>query len=198
MKKRFFNCLAAVLVLLLSFSVLSVRPSAKESKAPVKTSSSYDASEALKARFLNMLNHNFAYDTAFESAEDLVNCAVLAQLNLRDGKDDAYIAENYIKSYLLDMYGVEVDDFSVFNTEFPHKDGFVYIVPRGFSVFSHSNAAVAENEDGTYTVTTDVTVTGHDSDEENGKAVTMFVKSSDSKFGFYILSSNIYFDTDNA
>ena len=194
MKKRFLNCLAMVLVLLLSFSVLSVRPSAKESEAPVKTSS-YDANEALKARFLNMLNHNFAYDTAFESAEDLVNCAVLAQLNLRDG---AYIAENYIRDYLLDMYGVEIEDFSVFNTEFPHKDGFVYVVPRGFSVFSHGNAAVSENEDGTYTVTTDVTVTGHDSDTEYGKAVTMFVKSGESKFGFYILSSNIYFDTDNA
>lgn len=197
MKKRFLNCLAMVLVMLLSFSVLSVRPSAKGSEAPVK-SASYDANEALKARFLNMLNHNFAYDTAFESAEDLVNCAVLARLNLRDDKDDSYIAENYIKDYLLDMYGIEIDDFSVFNTDFPHKDGFVYIVPRGFSMFSHSNAAITENEDGTYTVTTDVTVIGHDSDEEKGKAVTMFVKSSDSKFGFCILSSNIYFDTDNA
>lgn len=197
MKKRFLNCLAMVLVMLLSFSVLSVRPSAKGSDAPVK-SASYDANEALKARFLNMLNHNFAYDTAFESAEDLVNCAVLARLNLRDDKDDPYIDENYIKDYLLDMYGIEIDDFSVFNTDFPHKDGFVYIVPRGFSVFSHSNAAITENEDGTYTVTTDVTVIGHDSDEEKGKAVTMFVKSNDSKFGFYILSSNIYFDTDNA
>ena len=197
MKKRFLNCLATILVLLLSFSVLSVRPSAKGSEAPVK-SASYDANEALKARFLNMLNHNFAYDTAFESAEDLVNCAVLARLNLRDDKDDSYIAENYIKDYLLDMYGIEIDDFSVFNTDFPHKDALVYIVPRGFSVFSHSNAAITENEDGTYTVTTDVTVIGHDSDEEKGKAVTMFVKSSDSKFGFYILSSNIYFDTDNA
>ena len=145
-----------------------------------------------------MLNHNFAYDTAFESAENLVNCAVLAQLNLRDSKNDAYIAENYIKDYLLDMYGIEIDDFSVFNTDFPHKDGFVYIVPRGFSVFSHSNAAITENEDGTYTVTTDVAVIGHDSDEEKGKAVTMFVKSNESKFGFCILSSNIYFDTDNA
>lgn len=197
MKKRFLNCLAMVLVMLLSFSVLSVRPSAKGSEAPVK-SAYYDANEALKARFLNMLNHNFAYDTAFESAEDLVNCAVLARLNLRDDKDDSYIAENYIKDYLLDMYGIEINDFSVFNTDFPHKDGFVYIVPRGFSVFSHSNAAITENEDGTYTVTTDVTVISHDSDEEKGKAVTMFVKSSDSKFGFYILSSNIYFDTDNA
>lgn len=197
MKKRFLNCLAMILVLLLSFSVLSVRPSAKESQAPVKPAS-YDANEALKARFLNMLNHNFAYDTAFESAEDLVNCAVLARLNLRDDKDDSYIAENYIKDYLLDMYGIEIDDFSVFNTDFPHKDGFVYIVPRGFSVFSHSNVAITENEDGTYTVTTDVTVISHDSDAENGKAVTMFVKSSESKFGFCILSSNIYFDTDNA
>lgn len=197
MKKRFLNCLATILVLLLSFSVLSVRPSAQESEVPFKTSS-YDANEALKARFLNMLNHNFAYDTAFESAEDLVNCAVLARLNLRDDKDDSYIAENYIKDYLLDMYGIEINDFSVFNTDFPHKDGFVYIVPRGFSVFSHSNAAITENEDGTYTVTTDVTAISHDSDAENGRAVTMFVKSSESKFGFCILSSNIYFDTDNA
>ena len=197
MKKRFLNCLATILVLLLSFSVLSVRPSAKGSEVPFKTSS-YDANEALKSRFLNMLNHNFAYDTAFESAEDLVNCAVLARLNLRDDKDDSYIAENYIKDYLLDMYGIGIDDFSVFNTDFPHKDGFVYIVPRGFSVFSHSNAAITENEDGTYTVTTDVTVISHDSDAENGRAVTMFVKSSESKFGFCILSSNIYFDTDNA
>lgn len=197
MKKRFLNCLAMALVLLLSFSALSVRPSAKESSLPEKTVS-YDEGEALKARFLNMLNHNFAYDTAFDSVGDLVNCAVLARLDLRDKENDSYIAENYIRDYLIDMYGISLEDFSDINSEFPHRDGFVYIVPCGFAVFSHNNAAVTENEDGTYTVTTDITVNSHDSDAENGKAVTMFAKSSDSKFGFYIVSSDIYFDTDNA
>ncbi|MBQ2286639.1 MAG: hypothetical protein II252_04995 [Clostridia bacterium] len=197
MKKLFLNCIALAVVLLLSFSALSVRPSAKQSSV-AKVRVAYDINEALKAKFLNMLNHNFAYDSAFESAEDLVNCAVTAQLNLREKQNDSYIAENYIKDYLLNMYGVEIEDFSDINASFPHKDGFVYIVPRGFSVFSHSNAVVAGNEDGSYTVTTDVTVNSHDSDEVNGKAVTLFVKSSESKFGFYMVSSNIYFDTDNA
>lgn len=195
MNKKYFGCIALALTLMFSFSVFAVNPPADKTVA--KTASSADKTEVLKARFLNMLNHNFAYNDAFNSVEELANCAVTAQLGKRDSTDDSYISEQYVKDYMIDMYGIAPDDFSAINAEFPQKPGYVYIIPRGFSIYRHSNAAVTLNEDGTYTVTTDVSVSSHDGESQNGKAVSLFVKNSDSHFGFYILSSNFYFNADN-
>ena len=73
MKKRFFNSAALILVLLLSFSVLSVKPSAVANTSNgIITSVSDksdlpDSSKVRQARFLNMLNHSFVYNEAFNS-----------------------------------------------------------------------------------------------------------------------------------
>ena len=92
--------------------------------------------------------------------------------------------------YLYNMYGVEVENLSSVNEGFPKKEGYVYIIPRGYTVYKHTIDSVKLNEDGSYTVTTDVIIDSHDGDEE-GKAVTLFVKNSDSRFGFNIISSDI-------
>ena len=48
-----------------------------------------------------------------------------------------------------------------------------------------------QNEDGSYTVVTDVEISSHDSDAEIAKATTLFVKNENSAFGFNIISSDI-------
>ncbi|HAL20362.1 MAG TPA: hypothetical protein DCP17_06390 [Ruminococcaceae bacterium] len=117
----------------------------------------------------------------------------MACLDMRDGD---FIAERYIKDYVFNMYGVDIEDFSGINAQFPKKEGFVYIVPRGFSVYKHSGAVISFNEDGTCTVTTVVTVNAHDGEALTGTAVTLFAKNGNSHFGYNIISSNLYFDAE--
>lgn len=197
MKKRFFNSAALILVLLLSFSVLSVKPSAVSNTSNgIITEVSHksdlpDSSKVRQARFLNMLNHNFVYNEAFNSVEDIVNASVPALLNMRDPVNESYIAESYVKDYVYNMYGVEIEDFSDINSDFAHLDGYVYIIPRGFSVFSHKIDSVSLNEDGSFTVVTSVSIDSHDGDSISCKAVSLFVKNDRSRFGYNIISSEI-------
>lgn len=197
MKKRFFNSAALILFFLLSFSVLSVKPSAVANTsngiitATSDKSNLPDSSKVLQARFLNMLNHNSVYNDNFNSVEDIVNASVPELLNMRDPVHDSYIAESYVRDYVYNMYGVEIEDFSDINSDFPHLDGYVYIIPRGFSVFSHKIDSVSLNEDGSFTVVTSVSIDSHDGDSVSRKAVSLFVKNERSQFGYNIISSEI-------
>lgn len=195
MKIRYAISLMLALVMLASFSVISANPAdgADYSSADkTVTAENADTERVLEARFLNMLNHNFAYGEELASAEDLVNCAVTA-LCVTGGADGSFIEESRVEDYLYNMYGVEVENLSSVNADFPKKDGYVYIIPRGYTVYKHSIESVRLNEDGSYTVTTSVTLDSHDGTEE-GKAVTLFVKNSNSQFGFNIISSDIIID----
>lgn len=195
MKIKNVISLILALIMLASFSVISANPAEIDSTASAENatvSESFDKEKVLEARFLNMLNHSFAYDEELASVEDLVNCAVTA-LCVTESTDDSFIEESRVEDYLYNMYGVEVENLSSVNAEYPQKDGYVYIIPRGYTVYKHSIESVRLNEDGSYTVTTSVTLDSHDGKEE-GKAVTLFVKNSNSQFGFNIISSDIIVD----
>ena len=195
MKIKNMISLILALIMLASFSVISANPAEIDSTASAENatvSESFDKEKVLEARFLNMLNHSFAYDEELASVEDLVNCAVTA-LCVTKGTDDSFIEESRVEDYLYNMYGVEVENLSSVNAEYPQKDGYVYIIPRGYTVYKHTIDSVRLNEDGSYTVTTSVTLDSHDGKEE-GKAVTLFVKNSNSQFGFNIISSDIIVD----
>ena len=153
--------------------------------------SDFDATKVLESRFLNMLNHNFVYDDAFYSLEDIVNNSVFALLNYRDSEDDSYIAQSYVKDYVFNMYGIEIEDFSTINADYPQKEGYVYILPRGYSVYKHSISSVTKNEDGSYTVKTVVSEDSHDGSIYFDECETLFVANTNSQFGFSIISSVI-------
>lgn len=195
MKIRYVISLMLALVMLASFSVISANPADGtdySSADKAITAENADMEKVLEARFLNMLNHSFAYDDELASPEELVNRAVTA-LCAAGGTDDEFVEESRVADYLYNMYGVEVENLSAVNAGFPKKDGYVYIIPRGYTVYKHSIESVRLNEDGSYTVTTSVILDSHDGEEE-GKAVTLFVKNSDSQFGFNIISSDIIID----
>lgn len=195
MKIKNVISLILALIMLASFSVISANPAEVDNTASAENatvSENFDKEKVLEARFLNMLNHSFAYDEELASVEDLVNCAVTA-LCVTGGTDDSFIEESRVEDYLYNMYGVEVENLSSVNADFPKKDGYVYVIPRGYTVYKHTIGSVRLNEDGSYTVTTSVTLDSHDGKEE-GKAVTLFVKNSNSQFGFNIISSDIIVD----
>ena len=186
MKKGILSITALAVVLLISFTSLTVKPAANATeKKPAVTVSE---EKALGACFLNMLNHNFVYNDAFESVYEMTACSEVALL---DKADDGYIKQSLIAGYLYNMYGVENADFAAVTKDFPQRENYVYVIPRGFSVYKHSAPVITENEDGSYTVVTDVEISSHDSDAETAKATTLFVKNENSAFGFNIISSDI-------
>ena len=191
MKRKYFVCLSLVLLMLTSSSVIALKPAETVDNKPAVQA--VDTDKVLEARFLNMLNHSFAYGEDLGSVEALVNCSVAALCNMDGGAEESFMDETRVKDYLYNMYGVEVENLSSVNAEFPKKDGYVYIIPRGYTVYKHTIDSVMLNEDGSYTVTTLVNIDSHDG-EENGRAVTLFVKNSDSQFGFSIISSDIIVD----
>ena len=108
-----------------------------------------------------------------------------------DAQDDSYISESIASDYIYNMYGINGIDFSQLNSGFPYKQGYVYIIPRGFSVYNHEIVSVVENEDGSFTVKTNVSISTHDGCEYVGVAETLFVKNTESQFGYNIVYCNI-------
>jgi len=147
-----------------------------------------DSSEILKTRFLNMLNHNFVYGENFKFVDEMIN---LSAISLLDCAEDGFIKEDTVFSFVSDMYGVDVVEVAELNADYPQREGYIYIIPRGYTVYTHKNAEVIRNEDGSYTVTTDVTVSDHDGEDVTFKAISLFVKNVDSGFGFNLISSEI-------
>ena len=186
MKKGILSITALAVVLLISFTSLTVKPAANATEE--KHAVAVSEEKALGARFLNMLNHNFVYNDAFESVYEMTACSEVALL---DKAEDGYIKQSLIAGYLYNMYGVENADFAAVTKDFPQRENYVYVIPRGFSVYKHSAPVITENEDGSYTVVTDVEISSHDSDVETAKATTLFVKNENSAFGFNIISSDI-------
>ena len=159
------------------------------SAVTLSLSDSEHSSKILASRFLNMLNHNYVYGDAFYSADEIVNLSVVANLNMAD-ENREFIKSDIVYSFVRNMYGVAADS-SATNPDFPQKPGYIYIAPCGYTVYKHTNAVITENEDGTYTVTTEVTVDGHDSEKQTLKATSLFVKNPESVFGFNLVYSEI-------
>lgn len=150
---------------------------------------SIEVDGTVNARFLNMLNRNYVYNSDFESADVITENSILALLDKRDSRDDSYISEAVVKGFINDMYGIEIVDIA--QGEQIKKDGFVYIVPRGFTDYSHKIKSVSQNEDGSYTVCSYVTIKPHDDSEFVTTAQTLFVKNEKSAFGYNIIYSNL-------
>lgn len=187
--------LIKIVTVLLSVVIFSLPVGSSFSAAsPEIVSVAKEAPQAEKineARFLNMLNHNYVYNESYDSLESIVNDSVIALLDMRESENDSYISEEIVNGYLFDMFGFEIDDFSLLNTQFPKKEGYVFILPRGYAKYEHSAVSITENEDGTLTFITDVTISTHDGMNETLKCKTMFIENTDSVFGYNIVRSDI-------
>lgn len=183
---------AAVFCVSAFSSPVTAHTEKKVETVPVAYAEKSEASVS-SARFLNMLNHNYIYGKDFENVDVMVNGSVPALLTSRE---DDFISFGIVASFMNDMYGIEIVDISALNADFPQKEGYLYIIPKGFTTYEHKEAQVRMNEDGTFSVTTVVTVTTHDGEQYEAKAVSRFVENEASAFGYNIVSSEIL-STDN-
>jgi hypothetical protein len=189
MRKSFiFSLVLAVCVVILSFACVKTETTPKtetpkNNQVLTVAKNNMTKDGVLEARFLNMLNHNFVYGETFYDDSAIVDSSVLALLDLAE---DSYIAEDYVIDYVYNMYG------KIYESIDSDKENFVYVVPRGYSVYTHTNPVITDNKDGSFTVVTDVLVSYEDCTEETLKAETIFTKAEDSAFGYNILYSEIY------
>lgn len=191
MKKKIILSVSIILAVLTLTVTFLPRNQKVSATTPSISETTFDKAKVLETRFLNMLNHNYVYNDAIYTQQDIVNNSVIALLNLRDTENESYIKESFVSNYIFNMFGIKDIDYSVINTEFEQKDGFVFIVPRGYTQFSHKMLSVKENEDGSYTVKTKVTISSHDSGEYTDICETLFIKNPESQFGYNIISSVI-------
>ena len=183
-KKCVFKGLLIVFVIcLFSVSLFATFSAAKPEK-----SNNFDPNKVLETRFLNMLNHSFVYSQDFENIDTIVNNSAIALL---DKKVDDYLDANVLNSYLYDMYGFKVDDFSKINDGYKFKDGYAYISPMGYATYKHEAVDLTHNPDGTYTLLSNVEIKTHDQQVIITTAETVFVKNPESVFGFNIVVSNL-------
>lgn len=184
MKKRLLF-LALPLCILIAFAGIFMPVAAKVQAAPEKGA----LNRALMARFTNMLNRNYSYNADFESADKLADNSLLALLKERDSQNPDYISDTIVKGFINDMYGLEIVEIK--DDDNMHKDGFVYIAPRGYTAYSHEVTNISTNEDGSFTVKSKVKVTPHDDEPFVTSAETLFVPNTNSAFGYNIIYSNL-------
>ena len=208
MKKFTLSALSLLLVfsivLFVSFSKndknLSGNSSENQAVEIVNVSNSQnddsDNYKILESRFLNILNHNFAYGEDLYYFDNIVNRSVLALLSLKEF--DSFISESYVSDYIYNMYGIEDIDYSAINVDCPKMEGYVYISPVGYETFTHKLLSIEENEDGTFTVMTKVKVETHDSSLLVLDCETLFVQNPSSQFGFNIVTSDFVSDVISA
>jgi hypothetical protein len=146
------------------------------------------ADKVLESRFLNMLNHNFVYDEAFYDDAALVNDSMLALLDRADG---SFLDQVVLSDYIFNMYGKKYNGFDFLGEDLPEKSGYVYITPKGYSTYEHKIVSVTDNNDGSFTVITNIEILGADNTVENAKCETVFLQSEESAFGYNIIYSDI-------
>ncbi|MBQ6825116.1 MAG: hypothetical protein IJP34_00465 [Clostridia bacterium] len=158
--------------------------------ALLNNSSEIDVNMVYASRFLNMLNHNFVYGSDFLEVEDVINSSMPALVKYSNPVLEGFIEESYVADYIFNMYGIDFVDFKTINSDFEQLDGYVYIIPRGYSVYNHEIISISENEDGSFSVLTSVEISSHDGETINEICETLFVINEQSPFGFAIISSN--------
>ena len=173
---------SAVILSSVVFSGTSVKTAAETNKPALSET-------AEEAALLNIINANFVYGADFDDVDNIVNCSVNKfKANV---SDEGYVSDKLVKEFVYDMYGIEIVDLSKLNPEYEFKPGYVYALPA-YTEYKHENIKISENEDGTLTAVTDISVTSLDGDTDNLKAKTLFVKNNNSKFGYNIVYSEIF------
>ncbi|MEE1025493.1 MAG: hypothetical protein U0L55_00605 [Acutalibacteraceae bacterium] len=194
MLKRLIVAITLVAVLFVLPAATPIKVNVTDTKVEVEaTVYEVDKSNAdikaniMKARFENMLNNNFLYGDDFVSHKVIIENSILALL---DKGEDGEIDKALVLGFIADMYGLQVDPSAAEYDFAPASEGKFLILPRGYTEYKHTVTSVSENEGG-YTVNSDVVVMTHDGEEYKTTASTVIVPNEGSSFGYNIVSSVI-------
>lgn len=191
MKRSVLLSLLLVFVIALSgFSCLGFRTTAIADQKPatqVLKSSTPEQDALKKSRFENMLNHNYLYDDDFNNMHTVIENSCLALL---DKMEEQFISTDIVFPFIENAYGISVYLDDEFGAGFPKKQGAVYVVPRGFTQYTHTVINIV-NEGDTFKVTSLAITDSHDGESKELVCNTIFKKAEESAFGYNIIKSSL-------
>lgn len=165
----------------------AVRPTVTD----MANEASPDPEQVLKARLENLLNVNYIYGDDILDNEKLLNKSAISLKALAD--DNGFIEEAAVIAFIKDLYDIDLVINDSMNSELPQKEGYVYLIPRGYTKYEHTVTDIAYEND-VIKVTSAVKVNYHDSDAVYATATTLFIENPNSSFGYSIVSSDIAFN----
>ena len=183
--KLIAETLIQLIVLACGFTALG------EETAPVEnitSTVSFNDDPVLTARLLNMLEHNRVYNSDFEDKNLIIENSVVALFEKADA--DGYVSKDLVNGFVYSMYGFTAEGYSE-PKDFVKKEGFFFILPRGYDEYDHEITSIKKNGDYIY-ATSLLTVDAHDGLAYNLTCNTVFKVNPTSGFGYNIVSSNYY------
>lgn len=162
-----------------------------EQTAPIDTTASVSSDTVdpvFKARLLNMLEHNRVYNTDFNDTDIIIDNSVVALFEKAD--QDGFVSCDVVNGFVYSMYGITTAGYTPKNS-IAEKEGYIFIVPRGYDEYSHEITKVETDGDYIY-VDSVLTVDAHDGLAYNLNCTTVFKVNGTSGFGYNIISSNYY------
>ena len=186
MKKGFLIAISLICAVVI-FSSLFVSAYSNEEVSDISAAKSVSLSDT-EVNLLSMLNHNFVYGSDFDNADDVVSRSMNALLSYRN---DGFLKETLVTDFVNNMYGIDIVDLSEFNAKYPQREGYVFIISGGNTRYNHRNIKIKNNEDGTISAYTDVTIFSYGGEKQVYKANSLFVPNENSSFGYNIVYSEI-------
>ena len=183
------------LIACLSVNIIATSSAADAGTVPATEIAAPNTEKVTAARLENILNLNNVFNDDFTNNETLVNKSAIALRAYAD--DDGFIKNDVVVSYIKNMYDVDMVITEDINKNMPKKAGCVYLIPRGYSVYTHKILSVTD--EGEYIkVISAVSAKSHDNSESIGTAVTFFKKNEASAFGYNIINCTVDFTADAA
>ncbi|MBO5726052.1 MAG: hypothetical protein J6S00_03190 [Clostridia bacterium] len=189
--KRFIAVCLLLACCLCMNGFISMPKTTVKPESPAVSTVTPDANLVENARIENLLNLNNVYGDDFLSNEKLTNLAAIALRSYAD--KSGFINEALLTTYVKDLYDIDLVITDDINADMPKKDGYVYLIPRGFAKYAHTVTSVEDFTD-FILVTSDVTVYYHDGGQSTGVATTILVKNENAVYGYNIIDSNIVFN----
>ena len=186
MKFRIIGIALSVLLLLAcGFSAMG-----EQSSAPAEKSVAADSQTdmVLVTRLNNMLNHNRVYNSDFTDNDIVVSNSLLALLDKAD--EDGYLKRDLVAGFVYNMYGMEISDYKS-DERFPEKEDYLFIVPVGYDIYTHTISSVEENGAYLYTISV-MELRTHDGYTYEYTCRSVFKANEKSAFGYNLISSVYY------
>lgn len=183
LKAIFTRILASVLLPLMVLLVPA-------GSASTSTSASVPAAEwqaAPAADFEALLNLNYCYGTSF-SDEAIAMGTLLSLLELAGEEDGFRYLETAQADYFTQAFYGRTVDFAACGLEV--ENGRVWIPAMGYDMYTHTVISAEENGE-QVKVLSKVVCDGHDGETFDALCTSVFVKNTESPFGYHLLSSEI-------
>ncbi len=140
---------------------------------------------------VDILNNNHAFGTDLQNDAALIESACFALLDFsEEGEIGRIIRQEYVNTFVKNMYGAEVDPANGVLDYIAAPEGFYAIPPRGLTRYAHE-VLRTEQEGNTVTVLSAMTVVSHDADSYDTLVQSTFTVNPQSPLGYNLVACEI-------